>query len=43
MATKTGKTQKIRTLRLQDLTGGINLEASPDFISDNEALSLIHI
>lgn len=43
MATKTGKTQKIHTLRLQDLTGGINLEASPDFINDNEAQMILNM
>ena len=40
MAKKVGKTQKIQTVSLADLTGGMNVSSSPEFIEDNECVRL---
>lgn len=38
MAQKRGKTKKIVTVKLDDLTGGMNIAKSPEFIKDNEVV-----
>lgn len=40
MAQKRGKTKKIVTVKLDDLTGGMNIAKSPEFIKDNEVVRL---
>ena len=40
MAQKRGKTKKIITVKLDDLTGGMNIAESPEFIKDNEVVRL---
>ncbi len=40
MAKKVGKTKKIVTVKLDDLTGGMNLASSPEFIKNNEVVRL---
>lgn len=40
MAKKVGKTQKITTVSLVDLTGGMNVATSPEFLKDNECVRL---
>ena len=40
MAQKRGKTKKIVTVKLNDLTGGMNIAKSPEFIKDNEVVRL---
>ncbi|KGF47529.1 hypothetical protein HMPREF0872_03755 [Veillonella montpellierensis DNF00314] len=43
MAKKRGKTSKIKTIELYDLTGGMNLATSPEFIKDNEVVELTNM
>lgn len=40
MAKKVGKTQKIQTVTLVDLTGGMNVAKSPEFLKENECVNL---
>lgn len=40
MAKKVGKTKKIITIKLDNLTGGMNLASSPEFIKDTEVVRL---
>lgn len=40
MAKKVGKTQKIQTVTLVDLTGGMNVSKSPEFLKENECVNL---
>ena len=40
MAQKRGKTKKIITVKLDDLTGGMNIAKFPEFIKDNEVVRL---
>lgn len=40
MAKKVGKSQRIQTISLADLTGGMNVATSPEFIRDNECTRL---
>ena len=40
MAKKVGKTQKIQTVTLVDLTGGMNVAESPEFLKENECVNL---
>ena len=40
MAKKVGKTQRIHTVTLVDLTGGMNIAKSPEFLKENECVNL---
>ena len=40
MAQKRGKTKKIITVKLDDLTGGMNIAKYSEFIKDNEVVLL---
>lgn len=40
MAKKVGKTQRIHTVSLVDLTGGMNIARSPEFLKENECVLL---
>lgn len=40
MAKKVGKTQRIHTVSLVDLTGGMNVARSPEFLPENECVNL---
>ena len=40
MAKKVGKSQRIQTVTLVDLTGGMNVAKSPEFLKQNECVNL---
>ena len=40
MAKKVGKSQRIKTVTLVDLTGGMNVARSPEFLPENECVKL---